>query len=310
MSCLALIIAPILCLSRQNWLVLWICLEIRTLTFSFLIRIQRNISLRIEIRMKYFILQSRASSGILLRLLLLHKIVNLLRLRITLLFLFKLGAAPLHRWMLSIGTSLNWNLLLVISTWQKIIPIWLITIANHTMLIICSFFTILIGTLSQYKNKSSKILIIYSSVANITWILLALPLRIKLIITFCLAYFSSLIIVTWILSLGVKTHTSLIKRRTFLLTLFLAIITLSGMPPTATFIAKWLLFKELIITNNFTLGIATIILTTVNFYVYLRLGLSTITLKEKQQYLIPTTKKTIRTIIVYLTVMGSIFFSQ
>jgi len=184
---------------------------------------------------------------------------------------------PLHTWFVLIGTKMKWSLLTVLITWQKIIPIYLIMYSTKLIIIIRGILSITVGTILQYKNNKGKRLIIYSSISNSCWIVAAIILNAQLILTFCVIYFFSVIAIMQIMIIKQLKTT---KKSTELITRFMLILMLAGMPPSVGFFPKWILFKEFVINNITTTAFILFFFTTINFYVYLRLFLKTLTKRE------------------------------
>jgi len=179
-----LILTPLLCFSSMNWIIIWLCLEINTITFSFLIRHTNMQAEGIECGLKYFILQSRASACMLFCIIIFAEKTAKIKMGLPLLLLFKLGIVPIHTWFVLVGSKINWSMLTVLITWQKMIPIYLIIYSLKLLSIARAILSIIFGTILQYKNIKRKSLIIYSRISNSCWIVIAITINIQLIVVF------------------------------------------------------------------------------------------------------------------------------
>jgi len=189
--------APLFCFLSNNWLVIWICLEVSTLTFTFIVIINTQIKLEPEASIKYFIIQSRASA--LLLALFLLKFFSFLsrkeKIILRIILILKIGVIPFHLWFLRITKTLNWNFLTLLMTWQKVAPIYLILFSNKMILIIRATISMSVGTILQYKNRRLRIMIAYSSIANSCWIITGAVLNVLMIILFISIYFLAVAII-------------------------------------------------------------------------------------------------------------------
>ena len=290
-----------LCFSSRNWLIIWICLEINTITFSFLLRHTNNLSEGIECGLKYFILQSRASACLLFCVLAFSEKTRKIKVGIPLLLLFKLGIIPVHTWFVLIGKKIKWPLLTTLITWQKTIPIYLITYSIKIPLLVRSILSIVFGTILQYKNNGRKTIIIYSSISNSCWIILSIILNIQLILSFCLIYFSSVFIIIKVIE---KKQLNNSRKENELTLRFMLILTLAGIPPSLGFLPKWILFKEFVIRNISTIAFILFFFTAINFYVYLRLFTKTLTKKERVNIIKMKTNTAIKFTASFISIFG------
>jgi len=195
-----LFLAPILCCLSNNWLIIWVCLELRTLAFTFVVIINTKIKVEPEASIKYFIIQSSAS-GLLLAIFLLKFFVilsNKEKVLLRMILVLKIGAIPFHFWFLRVRKSLNWNFLTLLMTWQKVAPIYLIIFRNKLLLLISAIFSIAIGTLIQYKNNNLRLMMAYSSISNTCWIITGILLNMLIILMFVLIYFLSVSIINFV----------------------------------------------------------------------------------------------------------------
>lgn len=286
LRCAFLALSPIMCILSNNWLVVWMCLEVRTITFSFIVIIKRRTKEEPEAAMKYFIIQSRAS-GLLLALFLLKFFIIISRKEKTILrmvLILKIGAIPLHLWLLRVRKSLKWNLLTVLITWQKLAPIYLLLFSRKLIIIIRAIISIIVGTILQYKNNKIRLLIAYSSISNSCWIMIGIVIRTTITIIFISVYFLSVSIINLVFKNKASIKNSRIKKITRIHVIFFFILLLRGIPPTIAFVPKWMLIKEFSTQSMSFFSILFITFTAINFYIYLRLSLKLIINTERKNY--------------------------
>jgi len=136
----------------------------------------------------------------------------------------------------------------------------------------------LFGTLLQINKTNFLVILSYSSLFNLSWIILLIFLRSSLFFVYLMIYWSTVIILIMLLKKTKQKNINnleTIKKNKF--TLILLIANLAGIPPLPGFLAKWISIKENL--NHNLLTITTIVLTirAINFYVYLRIFINPIT---------------------------------
>ena len=126
---LLLLFRIIIGLRSINIFIMWVWLELNTIVFLLLIY-RNRIYGQIELIVKYFLVQSLSSAIFLYRILFL--ILRYEELRVKIIFflsiLIKLGIFPFHLWVLNIRKMLDWQILFILLTFQKILPLILFKI--------------------------------------------------------------------------------------------------------------------------------------------------------------------------------------
>jgi len=204
-------LASLLLISASDLLAVYVLIEMQSLCFYILASFKRNSVFSSEAGLKYFIFGSIMSCLFLLALGILYGVTGTLNfndlsilclfkyptefglmlsisiLLITILFLFKLAVVPFHFWAPDVyeGAPLASTIIFSILTklilthlfmkWIFVIGYLYLTIQH--MLIVCGLASILIGSLLALKQKRLKILVIYSSIAQVGFIILSLSLN-------------------------------------------------------------------------------------------------------------------------------------
>jgi len=274
---------------------MWIGLEINLLSIIPLIRRTKNI-IASEAALKYFITQALASTLLLFSIIILS--LNLpYNFNINLYFslilntslLTKIGAAPFHFWFPEIIEGLNWNIRLIILTWQKIAPIILLTyfIKRITYLIIAIIFSLLIrGVIGLNQTRLRKILA-YSSINHIGWILRTLIVIetiwsyyfiIYTIITINIVFIFKQLNIFHLKQLFTSLNYNYLVKFFFIINF----LSLGGLPPFLGFLPKWLTIQRLVKRNIFIISTLLIIITLITLYFYLRITFTTLLLKTNE----------------------------
>nr|YP_009469117.1 NADH dehydrogenase subunit 2 [Charonia lampas]AVC55731.1 NADH dehydrogenase subunit 2 [Charonia lampas] len=250
--------------SSLHWLGIWAGLEINLIGFLPLLVYQKG-SMESESAVKYFVVQAIGSSFLIFGSLLVYSMsftwetlndfyfTSILGSVMMLSGLcIKLGLFPFHFWLPSVMAGLPWVTCLLLATWQKLAPIFLITslleLSNSYWLVImlCSMSagSALMGGLGGMNQTQVRALLAYSSIGHLGWILFALVhgewlmkiyLSIYILISLCM--FISL----WLSDLGIMKNLDNLGPQGFAqLNVMLMLLSLGGLPPMLGFISKWL----------------------------------------------------------------------
>lgn len=277
MPTIIIILLPFIFLSNGSLLFLWVILEIRSIIFI-CICLSEEEEKKKEPFLMYFLIQSFASSFLLIRLfssILIIKTIalensNNISLTIIFLIALKIAIGPMHFWLVKIAKLISWISIGTLLTWQKIIPLSFLSSFSMNLFIarIC-VFSLLIGTLRQIKLTSLKILIVFSSIAHLGWIVYPLTKSSILLISYLFIY--SLIIIPLIGLMFFSNYKYLFNQIEYkmLTNLFLLIISLSGIPPLIGFLLKWLSITCII--PSISAIILFSLIACLRFYIYIRI---------------------------------------
>lgn len=231
-----------------------------------------------ECFLMYFLIQSFASAFLLVCLFSWTTIVKSMQLEnfnnnitlIVLLICLKIAIGPLHFWLIKISKFISWFIIGILLTWQKIIPLSFLSTFSINFFIgrIC-IVSIIIGTLRQLNLTSLKMLIAFSSVGHLGWILY--PLLSHSMATLFYLFIYSLIITPMINMFICINYKYLFNQINYkvIRQLFLLILSLSGIPPLLGFIIKWisltLICSSILVITIFS------IMGCLRFYIYIQI---------------------------------------
>nr|WNH21817.1 NADH dehydrogenase subunit 2 [Bathygobius curacao] len=275
--------------ASSHWLIAWMGLEINTLAIIPLMT-QGHHPRAVEATTKYFLTQATAAATLLFA-----SITNawltgqwninmmthpLPMTMITLALAMKVGLAPLHTWLPEVLQGLDLVTGLVLSTWQKLAPFYLliqIPFQNQPLLVLLALASTLIGGWGGLNQTQLRKILAYSSIAHLGWMLLILQFAPSLTLTALATY----LVMTSAAFLTLKANsattintlaTSWAKAPMLTAILPLALLSLGGLPPLTGFMPKWLILQELTKQNlplTATLAALTALL---SLYFYLRLS--------------------------------------
>nr|YP_010241210.1 NADH dehydrogenase subunit 2 [Neostromboceros nipponicus]QTH79147.1 NADH dehydrogenase subunit 2 [Neostromboceros nipponicus] len=258
MFIMIMIMSTMITLNSSSWLNSWMGLEINLMSF---LPLMMNFSKSIKLSnsmMIYFMIQASASSILLMMILLMKMeliinnfwLLNILQLSI----LMKLGASPFHWWITKVTLNIDWINMFLLLTWQKIAPLFILLMINfNSMIYIFSLFSVISGAILGLNQSMIKLMLTYSSINQLGWMLMILNLNLMLLIIYLIIYS----LINLMICLNFKLNNlvylnQLIKNNNFniynkiiCLSLFLS---LAGLPPLLGFLPK--LFSLIIMIKN------------------------------------------------------------
>jgi NADH:ubiquinone oxidoreductase subunit 2 (subunit N) len=176
--------------------------------------------------------------------------------------MFKLGAAPLHLWVVQIYNGVKRNLLLYISTAPKLslFGFWVNsfqTVWTDYSVILFSIFSIIIGAFGAYNQPSLRTLLAYSTINEIGLLLSALET----------AGFNSLFQHLGIYIVSQLLLWNLYDKRIFII----LAVSLAGLPPLAGFFGKAWIFWHIGLVGLTSVLLVALLCTAVSLVYYLRI---------------------------------------
>nr|QHD48182.1 NADH dehydrogenase subunit 2 [Hydrophis melanocephalus] len=282
-------LSTLLITTTTHWLMVWVCLEINTLSMTPIIAKPHH-PRATEAATKYYLTQTLASTTLLFATttnaintahwethLTTESVTTTI---ITLTLMMKMAAAPFHFWLPEVAQGATTMTTLVILTWQKIAPLTImLTIhnkMNQTLLLMSAILSIIVGGLGSLNQTQLRKLMAFSSIAHTGWILATMFTSPKISALTFMIYISTTIPIflfinhstaTTIKDLGVTWTMS-----PHLLTVItLTTVSLGGLPPLTGFMPKWLILNKMASMNMIMEATIMALSSMLSLYVYLRL---------------------------------------
>nr|AXA45250.1 NADH dehydrogenase subunit 2 [Lucerapex sp. MNHN IM 2013-19988] len=256
-------LGTLLAVSSIHWLSIWAGLEINLIGFLPLLIYQKGIS-ESESAVKYFVMQALGSSFLIFGSLMtfgssftwdLYSNSYFGVLGIVMLsagVCIKLGLFPFHYWLPGVMAGLPWLPCLLLATWQKFAPLFLLLCLfelnqSYTMVYmfcVISMGSSLIGGFGGVNQTQIRALLAYSSIGHLGWMTFAalhsewtMKMYLSIYILISLSMFTSL----WLSDSGSIKNINNLKISTLMqASIMLLLLSLGGLPPLLGFIPKLL----------------------------------------------------------------------
>jgi len=239
-----LIIVSFVGLSVDSLFLVWAVIEWNILLFIPLITFVNENHLPIILGLKYYFVQSLASILFLVSIIMAIQSnqKNFSELVIIISMSWKIGVPPFHLWMINLIMGLDWWTFFIISTWQKILPFYVLREIAMPIIDFLIILSLVVRVGLRFEQSRIKKVIIVSSIFTGAWIIRALIIS-KIVWTLVMLTYAGILFPTVIIfknDKGVFNYSFLLSLNSFSekLILFLLLISLAGLPPLAGFYLK------------------------------------------------------------------------
>lgn len=326
------VLSFLLLTAAHNLMTIYLIIELQALCFYILASFLRNSAFSTEAGLKYFIFNSFISGFFLLGVFFVYSSLGTLNLAelfnilvfdltnfnvtfqfivflgsffILATFLFKLACAPLHFWAPDVYEGSPLSSTLIFSILPKMSLVFILSklifsfgsllLTLQPILLFSGVLSCLIGTIYSLSQKRIKRLIIYSSIAQVGFIVSGLALNsiagvtavfffliIYLITSLliwghvvCFYYFNFKINSFNNLESDVFNLSHLVgffkKNVVWTYSLILIFFSIAGIPPFTGFLAKVLIFFELVVEQKIVCAVSLIIISSISVFYYIRI---------------------------------------
>lgn len=186
--------------------------------------------------------------------------------------ILKLGGAPLHFWYPKISFNLNWIPFWILSTIQKLIPLYILSFIKNNFIIVFILFSCIFAPFFLFNCSSLLLLIRYSSISHLRWILSLLLINKSYWFYYLLIYSFILLRIRFFFRKN-KTYSifnswNLNEIDNYKIIIY--ILSLRGLPPLLGFFPKWFSIFELY-NSHFLIIIFLIINSLIRIFVYIKI---------------------------------------
>nr|YP_009692126.1 NADH dehydrogenase subunit 2 [Tricentrus brunneus]QEG98470.1 NADH dehydrogenase subunit 2 [Tricentrus brunneus] len=263
-------------ISSNNWLMIWVGLELSMMCF---IPIMSNkMKLNSESCIKYFIIQSLSSTIMMMGVIMMLELNSTSILIMSI--LLKLGVSPFHTWIISIIEGMNYYSITLMLTLMKLAPINMLSYLN-TNLNVFVLLGLFIGSFSGLNQNSIKKIMVYSSIFNMSMVILSINST-EVWLMFFILYSTSLILLNYlIMKLNLNYINQMIINNFNLpikICCWLTLLSMGGFPPFMGFFGKMMVIKFLIMTNELMICTMLVLTSLLVMFFYTRMVILSIIL--------------------------------
>nr|YP_009468712.1 NADH dehydrogenase subunit 2 [Euzophera pyriella]AVA29535.1 NADH dehydrogenase subunit 2 [Euzophera pyriella] len=281
-----LFFSTLISISSNSWFGCWIGLEINLLSFIPLISNSNNM-MSSEASLKYFLIQSIASINFLFSILM--KMISLknfefnffISILINSSILMKMGSAPFHFWFPNIMEGMSWFNNFIMMSWQKITPMILLSYYfNKNFIFIIIMLNSFIGAIGGLNQTSLRKLLTFSSINNLSWMLISIMISENLWMFFLFMYsfiISMMCFIFYMLNMFFINQLFIFNMN-YLIKFFFLInfLSLGGLPPFIGFFPKWIIINFLILNKFFIINFILIMMSLILLFFYIRIIYSSV----------------------------------
>nr|YP_009172399.1 NADH dehydrogenase subunit 2 [Nepa hoffmanni]ALG35799.1 NADH dehydrogenase subunit 2 [Nepa hoffmanni] len=277
-----LILSTLLVLSSNNWLSVWMGLEINLISFIPLMFKTKSVK-PAESMMIYFLVQAMGSIILLMSILINswsmltpNLMSNTSACFIVASLALKLGSAPFHFWIPEVMSKLDWPPCLILSTWQKIAPLTVMSYMSDTtlMLPMMAMLCTLVGAAGGLNQTSLRKIMAYSSISHLGWMIACMSVENHLWMMYLIVY-TMLVTMAMLMFKNMSAfyisqitmNSSVMEKFTFTTVM----MSMGGLPPFLGFLPKWMVIQSLISKNMLLIMIIMVLTTLITLFYYLRL---------------------------------------
>nr|ATC73059.1 NADH dehydrogenase subunit 2 [Psammotettix sp. EMHAU-2015-Zz060503] len=272
----AMMIGVIMVISSNNWLSMWMGLEICML--SFIPFMHNKIKSSSESMMKYFIVQSIASTLFMFSVICMLIGVSMTNETfMTISMLIKLGSAPFHNWVLMVIENISYMVMFNLLTIMKIPPMLILYQINSNLLMMPIILSMSISSIMCINQSSLRKTFGFSSIYNLSLMLMVMN-KMNLMISYLVIYSVTMIPMVF---LTFKLKINFLNQMVFndfsmwiKLNLWINMLSMGGFPPLAGFLGKIMVLQHLISTNQVLLTSMLILTSTLVMMFYTRMAFS------------------------------------
>nr|YP_010937557.1 NADH dehydrogenase subunit 2 [Ophiothrix exigua]WKW95566.1 NADH dehydrogenase subunit 2 [Ophiothrix exigua] len=271
-----------------NWVFIWIVIECITLCLLLLIRSGSSNNRNLEAVSKYFLIQAIASFllifGVVFRLYWENNIslIGAYNYVSYLLILFglliKLGSFPNPYWFVDVVNGVEYSRLVYILVVSKIGPLYLLfSLLNNNVFFLTGVIgvvTAMLASMLGVNQSNFRKIISFSSVANLGWFVLCIPVMDGWLLLFCfIGYSLTVVPALWMASVFNFSSLGKSNRMLFSLSekiiLVVCLLSLGGLPPFVGFFVKWAFFQSLINSGLYFCSFLLILSSLLSLFFYL-----------------------------------------
>nr|ASM41852.1 NADH dehydrogenase subunit 2 [Scaphoideus maai] len=269
-----MMIGVIMVICSNNWVSMWVGLEMSLLSFIPFLQTSNIISS--ESMIKYFIMQSVASTMLLFSVVIMLIGVNMMyEMIMTVSMLIKLGSAPFQNWVLLVIETMDYLSMFIMLTVLKMPPLSIMFQMHSEMLLVPIMLGMIVGSILCLNQSSIRKTIAYSSIYNMSLMLISIS-NFNITMIYLMIYSTSLMLfILTIKPMKVNFINQIIfnKYNVFIkMNLWINMLSMGGFPPLIGFMGKLLIIQLLMMMNQILLAVILVVTSMLVMAFYMRMA--------------------------------------
>nr|AXS65059.1 NADH dehydrogenase subunit 2 [Coleoptera sp. 1 KM-2017] len=271
--------STLIVISSNNYINMWMGLEVNMMSFIPLMYKNKN-TLSSESCMLYFLVQSFSSMmflySILLNPMMIKESSNSIMMTMTSIALaIKMGLPPFHYWFPQIMEKLNWNNCLILMTWQKIAPMFILSQMTSTWMIqIFMITSTTMGAIGGLNQTSIRKILAFSSINHMGWMIACMKYNQNMWMVYLMLYSTISYMIIKIMNynsiyfINQMFMNSSTTEKVIISTLMMS---LGGLPPFLGFLPKWMVIQSVMASEGLFIIMMMILMSLITLFYYLRM---------------------------------------
>nr|YP_010535246.1 NADH dehydrogenase subunit 2 [Megacopta centronubila]UYA97694.1 NADH dehydrogenase subunit 2 [Megacopta centronubila]UYA97707.1 NADH dehydrogenase subunit 2 [Megacopta centronubila] len=273
---LMMIFGTSLTLCSNSWMGMWMGLEINLMSFIPLIKSKtKNTAEAVII---YFLVQSISSTILMFSIIMsmIYPPSNVLfPLMMAMSLLMKMGAAPFHMWLPEMMNKLEWNMNILLMTWQKLGTMIMISNIhmNDKFITMTIILSVMVGAIGGLNQTSLKKILAFSSINHTGWLLSLIKVQNNwmsyltiysiMITSTCMMFHKYNMMYISQINMMNLTQSEKISYMT-------SMMSLGGLPPFIGFLPKWIAIQTLMMNKSYLLLMLMMMFSMITLFYYMR----------------------------------------
>nr|UPL65753.1 NADH dehydrogenase subunit 2 [Physomerus sp.] len=277
-----LMLSTLITISANNWLGMWMGLEMNLMSFiPFISKFNNKKSS--QAMMIYFLTQAMGSI-ILLFTVLINPLIftlnlstnSIMTIMIMISIMIKVGAAPFHLWLPEMMTNLNWMECSILMTWQKLAPLMIMNNINTSnwFLYLSVLLSTLAGSIGGLNQTSLRKIMAYSSINHLGWMMVFMGMQ--------SSWYKYLIIysmLVWMICWMMMKMNAFFMNQLILMspnmiekyTYATLMLSMGGLPPFLGFLPKWMVIQSMMNSYMYMLMFLMMMMSLITLFYYMRI---------------------------------------
>nr|YP_002971019.1 NADH dehydrogenase subunit 2 [Hydrometra greeni]ACJ69482.1 NADH dehydrogenase subunit 2 [Hydrometra greeni] len=284
-----LMMSIIIVISSENWISLWMGMEMNMMMFMAIIAKKYN-NKSSESMMIYFLIQSMGSMIFIysifmnkMCMLMTNMNINMYYFIMLMSIMLKIGTAPFHFWLISMMSKMSWDNNLILMTLQKIIPMIIIQIITNNYIIFIVIMSVIVGAIGGINQSSIKKMMGYSSINHMGWMMMSTLIENEMWFKYFIIYSMMTVFMVKMFKEMMIMHMNqlnMITNKMMKINMIIMMMSMGGLPPLIGFFPKWMIINKLINMNLIMPTLIMIMCSMLTLYYYIRITIPFMMMKS------------------------------